>query len=99
MSYIFYSSNFWIMFTVGNVDRYIGRHSGRQSIDTRSTVDRESTDYPSSVDRVSIECQSTVDRLLTAMSIDCPSTGGRYSGRRTSTEYRPTVGGMSANCR
>ena len=71
----------------------------RYSIDTRSTVDRESTDYRSSVDRLLIECQSTVDRLSTATSIDCPSTGGQHSGRRTSTEYRSYVSGISANCR
>lgn len=29
-----------IMFTIGNIDRYIGRHSGRHSIDTRSTLGR-----------------------------------------------------------
>ena len=40
--------NCGIMFTVGNVDRYIdryiGRRSGRQSIDTRSILDRHSVD-------------------------------------------------------
>ena len=54
------------------------------SIDTRSPVERELTDDRLSVDRV---------------SIDCPLTGGRYSGRRTSTEYRSCVGGISASCR
>ena len=32
------------MFTVGNVDRYIGRRSSRHSIDTRSTLGRLSID-------------------------------------------------------
>ena len=38
----------WITFTVGNVDRYIecyiGRRSGRHSIDTRSPLGRLSID-------------------------------------------------------
>ena len=51
-----------IMFTVGNVDRYIGRRSGRQSIDTRSILDRHSVDCRSRVDRLYIECRTTVDR-------------------------------------
>ena len=84
-----------IMFTVGNVDRYIGRRSGRQSIDTRSTLGRLSIEGRPTLDRVSIDSRSSVHRL----SIDCPSTGGRYSGRRTSTEYRSYVGDMSVNCR
>ena len=89
------------MSTAISVDVVVDSQSmlGRYSIDTRSPVDRESTDYRSSVDRVSIECQSTVDRLSTATSIDCPSIGGRYSGRRTSTEYWSYVSGISANCR
>ena len=42
-----------IMFTVGNVDRYIdrysGRRSGRHSIDTRSTLGRHSVDTRSTL--------------------------------------------------
>ena len=51
------------MFTVGEVDRYIdrciGRRSGRQSIDTRSILDRHPVDIESrpSIDRVSIACR------------------------------------------
>ena len=30
----------WIMFTVGNDDRYIGRHSIDIAVDSRSIVDR-----------------------------------------------------------
>ena len=54
------NDNFRIMFTVGNVDRYIDRYidqrSGRQLIDTRSILDRHSVDCRSRVDRLSIEC-------------------------------------------
>ena len=71
----------WIMFTVGNVDRYIdryiGRRSGRQSIDTRSTLGRLSIETRSRVDRVSIECRSTLDRV----SAECRSTIDRYVDR------------------
>ena len=46
-----------ILFTVGNVDRDIGRHSGRHSvdiaIDTRSIVGRQSVDTRSTVGRYS----------------------------------------------
>ena len=47
-----------IMFTVGSVDRYIGR----QSMDSRSIVDRQSIDSRSTVDRKSIDSRSIVDR-------------------------------------
>ena len=57
-----------IMFTVGNgdryVDRYIGRRSGRHSIDTRSTLGRHSIDTRSPVDRHSVDCPSTLGRHL-----------------------------------
>ena len=33
-----------ILFTVGNVDRDIGRHSGRHPVDSRSTLGRQSVD-------------------------------------------------------
>ena len=49
-----------IMFTVCNVDRYIGRRSGRHAIDTRSPLGRQST-----------ETRSTVDRLSIAISSEC----------------------------
>ena len=50
---------FRILFTLGSVDRDIGRHSGRhsrrysgrQSVDSRSTVGRESVDSRSTVGR------------------------------------------------
>ena len=68
-----------IMFTVGNVDRYIGRRSGRQSIDTRSILDRHSVDCRSRVDRLSIECRSTVDEYQS--TVDRLSKIGRASCR------------------
>ena len=40
-----------IMFTVGNVNRYIGRRGDRYSIATHSTVDRHSVDTQSIVGR------------------------------------------------
>ena len=53
-----------IMFTVGNVDRYVDRYIGGHSIDiavaSRSTVDRLCIDTRSTVDRQSIACRSTV---------------------------------------
>ena len=52
-----------IMFTVGNVDRYIGRRSGWQSIDY--SIDTRSTG-----DRVWTECQLSIDRLSTTTSTD-----------------------------
>ena len=56
------------MFTVGNVDRYIdcyiGRRSGRHSIDTRSILDRHSIDTRSTVDRHSVDSRSPVGRYL-----------------------------------
>ena len=33
-----------ILFTMGNVDQDIGRYSGRQSVDSQSTVGRQSVD-------------------------------------------------------
>ena len=45
----------WILFTVGNVDwdigRHSGRYSGRQSVDSRSIVGRQSVDSRSIVGR------------------------------------------------
>ena len=37
-------SNYKLLFIVGNGDRDIGRYSGRQSVDTRSTLGRYSVD-------------------------------------------------------
>ena len=50
-----------IMFTVGNVDRYIGRRSGRHSIDTRSILARYSIDTRSSLGRLPIASRPTGD--------------------------------------
>ena len=65
-----------IMFTVGNVDhyidRYIGRRSGWQSINTRSTLGRLSIDSRPTGDRVSIEYRLTVDHYVDRYS------GGHY---------------------
>ena len=64
------------MFTVGNVDCYIGRHSiDIPSVDTRSTVGREVVDSRSTVDRVSTDSSQTVDRQL----IDSRSSVGEVS--------------------
>ena len=69
-------------------------------------VDRESVDSRWTVDRQAVECRSTVGRE----SVDIQPPGGRESDklsaeyrsifrRRTSTEYRSYVGGISVNCR
>ena len=42
--YILDRYGYWILFTVGNVDRDIGRYSGRHSVDSRSTLGRHSVD-------------------------------------------------------
>ena len=77
----------WIMFTVGNVDRYIGRHS----IDTRSPLGRSilnrhsvatwSIDTQSTLGRHSVVCRSPVDRhsiatlsIVDQQSVDSWST-------------------------
>ena len=44
-----------ILFTVGNVDRDIGRYSGRHSVDSRSTVGRYSVDTRSILGRQSVD--------------------------------------------
>ena len=63
-----------IMFTVGNVDhyidRYIGRCSGWQSIDTWSTLGQLSIDSWPTGDWVWTECRLSIDRLLTTTSTD-----------------------------
>ena len=69
-----YSISYWkpwiwsqingIMFTVGNVHRYIGRRSGRHSIDTRSPLGRPSIDT-----RLRLGWYS-VDSWLRCMSAD-----------------------------
>ena len=98
------------MLTVGNVDRYIDRYIGRHSIDiavdSRSPVDRQSANYRSTGDRLSTDWRSRGGRL----SIDSRRTVDQQSDkpsaeyrsifrRRTSTEYRSYVGGISVNCR
>ena len=102
------------MFTVGNVhrfiDRYIGRRSGRQSIDTRSILDRHSVDCRSRLDRLSIECRSSVNRVSTdcrslrrstfhRLAVDIAVDAPRPNIGHMSVVYRPTVGDMSVNCR
>ena len=97
------------MFTVGNGDRYIGRHSIDIAFDSRSTVDRLSIDSQSTIDREVVDSRSSVDRYsvdrainhrrgkvdISSTHLDRISVNCRY----TSTEYRPTVGDMSVNCR
>ena len=58
------------MFTVGSLDRYLGRYIGRLSTDTRPI-------YRPRVGRESVECRSSVGRL----SVECRSIVGRYIGR------------------
>ena len=77
-----------IMFTVGNVDRYIGRRSGRQSIDTRSTLGRLSIESRPSVDRLSIDCRSSIDRH----SVDCRPTYMSADIAFQVTDTSPTLG-------
>ena len=48
-----------ILFTVGNVDRDIGRYSGRQSVDSRSILGRHSVDSRSTLGRYSVDSRST----------------------------------------
>ena len=94
------NNNYWIMFTVGSVNRYIDRYIGRHSIDvavtSRSTVDRVSIDTPLTVNRLAIDCwlsvdrqstgsQSTVDRVVVDIAVDA-------------IEYPSYVGRISANC-
>ena len=76
------------MFTVGNVDRYISRRSGRQSIDTRSILDRHSVDCRSRVDQLSIECRSSIDRESTDMYVGRHS----FSGHRYLADTLPILG-------
>ena len=55
-----------ILFTVGNVDwdigRHTGRYSGRQSVDSRSMVGRQSVDGRSIVGRWSVDSRLMVGR-------------------------------------
>ena len=46
------------MFTVGSVDRSIGRYSGRHSVDSRSTLGRQSVDSRSIVGRDTVDSRS-----------------------------------------
>ena len=91
-----------IMFTVGNVDRYIDRYIGRHSIDiavpSRSTVDRLAIDSRSTLDRLwsrggqqSIDCRSRGGR----QSIDCRTPRDRVSNDIAVDAPRPNIGHMS----
>ena len=60
------------MFTVGSVDRSIGRYSGRQSVDTRS-IQR------SIVGRHSVDSQSTLGRYSSRQSVETLMIVGRHS--------------------
>ena len=57
-----------ILFTVGNVDRDIGRYSGRQSVDSRSILGRHSVDSRSTLGRQSVD-----------IAVDSRSIVGRHS--------------------
>ena len=87
-----------ILFTVGNVDRDIGRHSGRYSVYsnkcwwTKSYIGRNTSGM--TIDCVSTECRLTIDRLSTAISTECQS-----SIDPVSTKYRPSVDRLSTECR
>ena len=85
-----------ILFTVGNVDRDIGRHSGRYSVYsnkcwwTKSYIGRDTCG--TTIDCVSTECRLTIDRLSTAISTECQS-----SIDPVSTKYRPSVDRVSTD--
>ena len=73
-----------IMFTIGRVDRSIGRYSGRDSDDSRSTVSRESVER-------GIDYRPSISRYFD----DAP----RPTIGHMSVIYGSNVGGMSVNCR
>ena len=60
----FTEKRYWIriLFTVGNVDRDIGRYSGRYSVDSRSILGRHSVDSRSTLGRYSVDTRSTLGR-------------------------------------
>ena len=86
------TKKFWILFTVGSVDRSIGRYSGRQSVDTwsiqRSIVGRHSVDSQSRLgqysSRQSVETRSIQQSIV-----------GRDSDDSRTTLSRDTVDGLS----
>ena len=94
------------MFTVGNVDRYITRHSIDIAVDSRPPVDQQSADYRSTGDREVVDSRSIVYRLSIDRAINHRPSIGRYfidaprpNGGHISVVYWSTVGDMSVNCR
>ena len=99
-----------ILFTVGNVDcdigRHSGRYSGRQLVDSRSIVGPWSVDseidyrpsigrYFDDVPRLSIGHMSMIYRsTIGGISVNC-----RWYIGELSVVYRSTIGGISVNCR
>ena len=87
-----------ILFTVGNVDWDIGRHSGRYSVYsnkccwTKSYIGWDTSG--TTINCVSTECRLTIDRLSTAISTEC-----QLSIDPVSTKYRPSVDRLSTECR
>ena len=76
-----------IMFTVGNIDRYIGRHSIDLAVASRSTVDRVSVDIAVDAPRPNIGHMSVVYRSTVGdMSVNC-----RWHIDQLSVAYRSTV--------
>ena len=76
-----------IMFTVGNIDRYIGRHSIDLAVASRSTVDRVSVDIAVDAPRPNIGHMSVVYRSTVGdMSVNC-----RWHIGQLSVAYRSTV--------
>jgi len=83
------------MFTAGNVDRYIGRHSIDIAVISGSTVGRLSTDWRSRGGRLLIDSRLTVDWQSDKPSAEYWS----IFRQRTSTEYQSYVGDIWVNCR
>ena len=88
-----------ILFTMGNVDRDIGGHSGRYSgrqsvdseIDYRPSIGRYFDDAPRlTIGHMSVIYRSTVGGI----SVNC-----RWYIGELSVAYRSTVRGISVNCR
>ena len=100
---------FWILFTVGNVDRDIGRYSGRKSVDSWSTVGQQSVVSRSIVGRWSVDSEIDYRPSIGRYFDDAPrltighvgdiSVNCRWYISQLSVVYRSTVGGISANCR
>ena len=95
----------WIMFTVGNVDRYIGRHSIDIAVDSRSPVDRQSADYRSTGNhyqltgnREVVDCRSIVDRLSIDRAINHQPSIRRYFVDAPRPNIGYMSGGISVNC-